>query len=136
MHTNKIAIIIRNDLPVWQKLNVTAFLAGAIAIDFPELHGGRLVTAPGNSYMPFFKQPVLVYSADNNEQMQRAFKRAKERGLAIGIYPYVLFATMNEGDNLKAVAACHDDEHNLAGLAFYGDAKQVSKAIDGLKYHN
>jgi hypothetical protein len=31
MHEHKIAVILRDDLKNWQKLNVTAFLAGAVA---------------------------------------------------------------------------------------------------------
>ena len=34
----KIAIVIRTDLEVWQKLNVASFLAGGIAAGFPALH--------------------------------------------------------------------------------------------------
>jgi hypothetical protein len=53
MHENKIAIVLHDDLKSWQKLNVTAFLASAIAIEFPELRGRHLVTASGNTYLPF-----------------------------------------------------------------------------------
>jgi hypothetical protein len=136
MHENKIVIVVRDDLKTWQKLNVTAFLAGAVAMAFPELHGGHLATASGNSYMPFFKQPVLVYKADNAEQIKRAFNRAKERELGIGIYPSPLFSTHNEADNLTETAKYTDEEQDLAGMVLYGDAKKVSKAIDGLKFHD
>ena len=132
----EIVIIVRDDLKTWQKLNITAFLASGVAIEFPELHGRHLVTASGNSYLPFFKQPVLVYKADDINQMQRIFKRAKERQLKIGIYGSQLFNTMNEQDNLDETARHTDDEQDLVGLAIYGDSKKVSKAIDGLKFHD
>ncbi len=136
MHEKKIAIIIRDDLKTWQKLNVAAFLAGAVTIEFPELHGRRLVTASGNTYMPFIRQPVLVYKADDLNQMQRVFKRAKERELHIGIYSSPLFETMTEQDNLDATARIPDDEQDLVGLILYGENKKVNKAIDGLKFHD
>jgi len=136
MHENKIAIIIRHDLKTWQKLNVTAFLAGAVTIEFPELHGRHLLTASGNTYMPFIKQPVLIYKADDLNQMQRVFKRAKERELHIGIYSSPLFETMTEQDNLDATARISDDEQDLVGLILYGENKKVNKAIDGLKFHD
>ncbi|HEY8931049.1 MAG TPA: DUF2000 domain-containing protein [Mucilaginibacter sp.] len=136
MYENKIAIIIRDDLKTWQKLNVTAFLAGAVAIEFPELHGRNLVTASGNTYMPFIKQPVLVYKADDLNQMQRVFKRAKERELHIGIYSSPLFETMTERDNLDATARFTDEEQDLVGIILYGENKKVNKAIDGLKFHD
>ena len=136
MHDNKIVIIVRDDLKAWQKLNVTAFLASAVAIEFPELHGRHLVTASGNTYLPFLKQPMLVYKADDHGQMQRVFKRAKERELKIGIYSAPLFETMTEQDNLNETVLYTDDEQDLVGLIIYGESKKVNKAIDGLKFHD
>jgi hypothetical protein len=135
MQDNKIVIIVRDDLKSWQKLNVTAFLASAVAIALPELHGRHLVTASGNAYMPFLKQPILIYKAGDLSQMQRVFKRAKERELHIGIYSYPLFETMNEQANLDETACHTDDEQDLVGLIIYGENKKVNKAIDGLKLH-
>ena len=135
MYPNKIAIIIRDDLKVWQRLNVAAFLASGLAIEIPELHGGKLVTASGNSYLPFINQPVLLYKADGVAAIKRAFNRAKERELQIGIYAYPLFATMTEEDNLKTIAGLADDDQDLVGIIIYGDVKKVNKAVDGLKFH-
>jgi hypothetical protein len=136
MHENKIAIIIRDDLQNWQKFNVTAFLASAIAIEFPELHGHHLVTASNNTYLPFLKQPILIYKAEGIDQMKRVFNRAKDRELNIGIYSYPLFSTMTEEDNLLETASKTDDEQDLVGLVIYGENKKVNKAIDGLKFHD
>jgi len=136
MHENKIAIVLRDDLKSWQKLNVTAFWASSIAIEFPELHGRHLVTALGNTYLPFLKQPMLIYKAIDSEQIKRAFNRAKERELKIGIYSEPLFATMTEEDNLKETASHTDDEQDLVGIIIYGENKKVNKALDGLKFHD
>ena len=39
MFDTKIVFVIREDLAVWQKLNVTAFLATGIATESPEIMG-------------------------------------------------------------------------------------------------
>lgn len=135
MNPVKIAIVIKNELAMWQKLNVTAFLASSVAIANPDTHGGKLVTASGNQYMPFIKYPVLVYRADNAAQLQRAFNRARERELQIGIYTQELFATKTEMENLSEIALHADADLNLAGIVVYGDSKKVDKALDGLKFH-
>src|ERR1700712_1533418 len=100
MYENKIAIIIRDDLQVWQKLNVASFLASSVAIQFPETHGQAFINASQSTYLPFIKHPILIYKADDEVQMKRAFNRAKERDLAIGIYTQPLFSTKNEEGNL------------------------------------
>lgn len=38
MYDKKVAIVIKEGLLPWQKLNVVSFLAGSIAIQFPETH--------------------------------------------------------------------------------------------------
>lgn len=58
----KIAIVICEDLATWQKLNVAAFLASSVAIGQPETHGDDFVTASGTAFLPFMKQPILIYS--------------------------------------------------------------------------
>jgi hypothetical protein len=136
MYDNKIAIVIKNDLQNWQKLNVTAFLASSVAIQFPETHGKLLVSASGSAYLPFFKHPILVYKADTDEQLQRAFIRAKERELNIGIYSGAQFATKNEEQNLEVIGSRADDELDLVGVIVYGPNKKVNKALDGLKFHS
>lgn len=131
----KIAIIVKSDLKDWQKLNVVAFLSSSIAIQFPNTHGKAFVTASKNRYLPFIKNPMLIYKAESDAEMKRAFQRAKDRNLSIGIYTRPLFETMNEEDNLTEIAKLDDDQHDLVGIIIYGDSKSVSKALDGLKLH-
>jgi hypothetical protein len=129
----KIAIVIWNDLASWQKLNVTSFLASSVAIAFPQTHGNPLIDAQGNAYLPFMKYPVLVYKADTQAQIKRAFSRAKDRELHTGIYVQELFATKNEAENLEVISQYNPEDLNLVGIIIYGEGKKVDKALDGLK---
>ena len=135
MYDKKVAIIIRDDLAGWQKLNVTAFLAGSVAIKFPETHGKAFINASGSEYLPFIKHPILIYKAETDVQLKRAFNRAKERELQIGIYTVPLFATKNEEGNLEEILKYTDEDQELAGIIIYGENKKVDKALDSLKFH-
>lgn len=135
MHDTKIAIVIREDLQVWQKLNVAAFLASSVAIQFPETHGQAFVNASQSTYLPFIKQPMLIYKAEDEAKMKRAFQRAKQRKLAIGIYTQPLFSTKNEEGNHVEIAKETDDNQDLVGLIVYGENRKIDKALDGLSYH-
>ncbi|SDH20632.1 DUF2000 domain-containing protein [Mucilaginibacter gossypii] len=136
MYENKIAVVILKDLDDWQKLNVTAFLASSVAIAFPETHGAALVSATGTAYLPFLKHPILVYAAQSGEQIRRAFNRASERQLHLGIYTSGLFATKNEQGNLTEIAGHADADLDLVGIVIYGENKKVDKAVDKLKFHS
>ena len=55
----KIAVVIRTDLEVWQKLNVASFLAGGIAAAFPECVGAPYEDGSATSYLALIGQPLL-----------------------------------------------------------------------------
>ncbi len=135
-YDNKIAIVLKNDLESWQKLNVASFLASSVAIKFPETHGKPFINDSNSEYLPFLKHPILILKADTDAEIARAFNRAKQRELNIGIYTSPLFGTKNEEENLIEIAKCDDENQNLVGIVVYGDTKKVNKALDGLKFHS
>ena len=130
----KIAVILRDDLAVWQKTNVTAFLVSGIAGTVPDIVGAPYRDASGNEYLPMFVQPVLVYRADAGA-LRRAYERALSRGVTPAIYTAELFATGHDEANRAAVASVAADELDLVGIAFRDERKTVDKVVDGLRFH-
>lgn len=130
----KIAIAMREDLAVWQKLNVTAFVVSGIGTTVPDLIGEPYLDASGRVYLPKFGLPVLVYGGDR-AGVGRAFHRALERDLAVSVYTDELFSTDNDVDNRAAVAKVATADLVVAGFSVAGEAKQVDKVFDKLKLH-
>lgn len=130
----KIAVVVREDLEVWQKLNVTAFLVSGIGTQHPEVIGEPYVDASAVKYLPMFGHPVLVFAADA-PRLRRAFDRASARGLALSVYTDKLFATGNDVDNRAMVASETTESLTLAGFAVVGDRRTVDKALDKLRLH-
>ena len=64
MFDTKVAILVLDDLPVWQKLNVTAFLATGIAGATPEAMGEPYEDSGGRRYARLLGQPILVFADD------------------------------------------------------------------------
>ncbi|QYG92204.1 DUF2000 domain-containing protein [Iamia sp. SCSIO 61187] len=132
--TPKIAVAVRLDLEVWQKLNVTAFTTSGVTARRPDLVGGPYEDASGQGYLSMLGHPVLVFGADA-AGLTRAFRRALDRGLAVAVYTDDLFATGNDVDNRAAVRAVATDDLVLAGFAVAGPAKTVDKVVDKLRLH-
>jgi hypothetical protein len=130
----KIVVVLREDLAVWQKANVTAFLVSGIAGTDAATVGAPYVDASGNRYLPMFRQPVLVYGADA-AAIRRAYDRAMARDVALAIYTDDLFATGHDEANRAAVASVASDELDLVGLAFRADRKVADKVVDRLRPH-
>jgi hypothetical protein len=60
----KIAVVVRDDLATWQRLNVTAFVVSGIAHRNPEIIGLAYEDASNAVYLPMFAVPVVVLLAD------------------------------------------------------------------------
>jgi hypothetical protein len=130
----KIAVILRDDLPAWQKLNMTAFLVSGVAHTAPESIGEAYADADGTKYLPMFGQPVLVFAASSDE-LTRTLDRALRRDVAPAVFTEELFATGNDIDNRAAVAAVARAELRLTGLALRADRREVDKITKGLRLH-
>jgi hypothetical protein len=130
----KVAVVLRDDLAVWQKTNVTAFLVSGIAGTVPGVVGEPYRDASGNEYLPMFIQPVLVYEADG-DALRRAYERAMSRGVTPAVYTRELFKTNHDEANRAAVAEVPADELDLVGIALRAERKTVDKIVDRLRFH-
>jgi hypothetical protein len=130
----KIAVVLLDDLEVWQKTNVTAFLVSGIAGTVPGVVGEPYRDASGHEYLPMFVQPVLVYAADR-DALRRAYERAMSRGVTPAVYTRDLFETNHDDANRAAVAVVAADDLDLVGIAFRAERRTVDKVVDRLRFH-
>ncbi|MCA9905264.1 MAG: DUF2000 family protein [Anaerolineae bacterium] len=130
----KIAIVLRDDLAMWQKLNVTAFIASAIVGQTPSIIGENYRDASANLYMPMIVQPMMIYGADR-DSLRKAYQRAMERDVRLAIFTIELFSTPDDIANRAAVANKTADALDLVGIGMRDMKKTVDKVIRGLKFH-
>jgi hypothetical protein len=130
----KVAILVLEDLPVWQKLNVAAFLATGVAGAAPEAMGEPYVDAAGREHARLLGQPMLVFAA-TPDGLLRAYRAGIERGLARAVYVRAMFSTGHDAANRAAFLAEPADAPDLVGLALRGPRKDVDKATKGSSLH-
>ena len=130
----KIALIIRDDLATWQKMNVAASLASGIAASYPESIGEPYEDASGNMYLRLIGQPMLIYGGDR-AALARVLDRALARGVQPAVYSEDMFSTTHDAANRDAIRSVEREQLNLVGLAFRAERKVVDKIVDKLKFH-
>jgi hypothetical protein len=130
----KIALVIRDDLASWQKMNVAAFLASGIAASYPESIGEPYQDASGNGYLRLIGQPMLIYGADRTA-LARVLDRALARGVQPALYTEEMFSTTYDAANRDAVRSVERENLNLVGIAIRAERKVVDKIVDKLKFH-
>ncbi len=130
----KIAVLLRDDLESWQRLNVTAFLVSGLGTASPEVIGEPYADADDTPYLPMFRQPVLVFEGAK-ETLTAAHGRALSRSLPRAVFTSDLFGTGNDRDNRAAVRAVGKDQLDLVGMAVYGPRNAVDKVLKGARMH-
>ena len=134
MFDTKIAIIVRDNLLTWQKLNVTAFLTSGVLGANEDLLGERYLDASGKSYRPLVVQPMIVLTTDQ-VGLAKIHNRALARSVDCAIYIEDMFATGHDAANRAAVKQYATEELNLVGLALRDEKKVVDKITKGAKMH-
>ncbi|MEV6000162.1 DUF2000 domain-containing protein [Streptomyces griseomycini] len=130
----KIAVLLREDLESWQRLNVTAFLVSGLGTGLPEVIGEPYEDADQVPYLPMFRQPVLVFEG-TKETLKAAHTRALSRALPRAVFTGDLFATGHDEANRAAVRAVGTSDLDLVGLAVYGPKNAVDKVLKGARMH-
>jgi hypothetical protein len=130
----KIAVVVRADLPVWQRLNMVAFLVSGIAATTEGVVGEPYEDGSGRRYLPLFRQPVLIFAADG-PGLRAAYDRATARELPLAVFTDELFSTGHDEANRAAVRAVPSEGLALAGLALRAERKVVDAVVKGLTLH-
>lgn len=130
----KLAVMLRDDLAVWQQLNVTGFLISGIAASVEGITGEPYMDADGTQYLPMLRMPITVLEGDA-AVLTSAHRRALDRDLRIAVYTEELFSTANDTANRAAVRVVPRDQLNLVGLGVYGLRGAVDKALKAGRLH-
>jgi hypothetical protein len=130
----KLAVLVRDDLETWQRLNVTAFLVSGIASSQPQVIGEPYEDADGTAYLPLLGQPVVVLEADA-ATIKAAHARALGRELPMSVYTREMFTTGHDEANRAVVRAVARDDLDLVGIAVFGPRNGVDKSVKGSRLH-
>ncbi len=130
----KVAVLVRNDLATWQRLNVTAFLASGIAAASPQLIGQAYADADAHTYLALLGIPVLIFEG-GADVLAAAGERALRREVPLAIYTADMFRTGHDQANRSVVAAVAGTDLDLVGIAVHGPKNAVDKILKGGRLH-
>ena len=134
MFDTKIAIVLKADLAVWQKLNVTAFLMSGIAAQYPAIIGEPYRDAAGNLFNPLSIQPIIVLAADG-PTLAAIHRRGLARGVRTSAYTEEMFSTGHDAANREVFGQFGPEDARIVGLALRDDKKLVDKITKGATMH-
>jgi hypothetical protein len=131
----KVAVVVRDDLASWQRLNVCAFLmSGVVAAADPGAIGADYVDADGNRYLPLLVQPVLVFES-TAAKLATVRERAARRDVPIALYTADMFTTGKDEDNRAAVLRVSAADLDIVGIALRAPHRDADAVLKGLSRH-
>lgn len=130
----KIAIVLRDDLAGWERVNVTAFLASGVTAARPELVGEAYADAAGTAYLALLGRPVTALETDA-ATLAAVRERAVRRGLDVALFTADMFATGHDQANRAVVAAVQPSDLDVVGLGLHGPRGAVDKSVKGARLH-
>ena len=131
----KAAVVVRDDLAAWQRLNVCAFMiSGITAVAGPGAIGEDYLDADGNRYLPLLVQPVLIFEA-SAAKLATVRERAARRGVPIALYTAEMFSTGHDAANRAAVRAVAAAELDLVGIGLRAPHRDADSVLRGLGRH-
>jgi hypothetical protein len=134
MFDTKIAIVLRNNLASWQKLNVTAFLVSGIVGQYPDMIGELYRDRSGNLYNPLSVQPMIVLSADD-VTIAAIHRRALERDVTSSLFIEDMFATGHDAANRDVFGQFSPEDARVVGIALRAEKKIVDRITKGATMH-
>lgn len=131
----KVAVVVRDDLLAWQRLNVCAFLvSGLTAAAGADAVGEQYVDADGVAALAMLRQPILIFAA-SADKLQTVHRRALEREVVPAIYTSQLFSTGDDEENRQAVSTVATADLDLVGVGVRAPHRAADQVLRGLKRH-
>lgn len=130
----KIAIVLRDDLAAWQKLNVAAFLTGGLVGGAPQIIGEPYRDAAGHIYSRLPIQPLIILACDG-AMLSVIHRRALEKQVQVALYIEEMFRTNHDAANRAVFAQFGPDDARPVGLALRAERKLVDKITRGARMH-
>lgn len=131
----KFAIVVADDLPVWKKLNVVAFLSGGVTATSEVTTGDVYQDANSNEYLPLCVQPIIVLKSTRSK-LSTIIQRAQREGVKSSVYIEDMFATGHDDANRETVSQYETIDLPVVGVAMCASKKLVDKIVKGAKLHD
>ena len=130
----KMAVVVRDDLETWQRLNVTAFLISGRHRCPP---GAGRCSVPGCRWagLPAVARRSRAGVRGHRRSPRAGTDRALRRQVELALYTRDMFATGHDADNRAVVAAVPGIDLDLVGLGLHGPKNVVDKIVKGARLH-
>lgn len=128
----KIAIVVREDLPSWQVMNTIAHVSGYLGNKIETfLSDENFVTTDGQNH-PRNSQYAIIILKNSEKGLRRFMRRVRENGLLYHGFIREMIESTDDTEIQNIVSNKRDDEIEYLGIGIFGPIEQVSELTQGM----
>lgn len=131
----RLVIVLHPDIPTWQSLNITAFLASGLASIRNNLLGSPYVDGSGVTHTRLFSQPVVVLQANTAHLQSLIVKARATDEIGSSVFVRGMLLTDSDADNRATISNVPTAQLDLLGIGLVGPKNKLNKLLAGVPKH-
>lgn len=128
----KIAIVVREDLPSWQVMNTVAHVSGYLGNKITTfLSDENFVTSDGQSH-PRNSQYAIIILKNTEKGLRKFMRRVRESGLLYHGFIREMIETTDDTEIQQILSTKRDEEIEYLGIGIFGPIEKVNELTQGM----
>lgn len=128
----KIAIVVREDLPSWQVMNAIAHVSGYLGNKIATfLSDENFVTKDGQNH-PRNSQYAIIILKNSEKGLRRFMRNVRESGLLYHGFIREMIESTDDTAIQEIVGSKRDDEIEYLGVGIFGPIQKVDELTQGM----
>lgn len=128
----KIAIVVREDLPHWQAMNTVAHVSGYLGNKIETfLSGENFVTQDGVTH-PRNSQYAIIVLSNTEKGLRKFMRRVRESGLLYHGFIREMIETTDDAEIQSILSNKKDEQIEYLGIGIFGSLEKVNELTKGM----
>lgn len=128
----KIAIVVREDLPSWQSMNTVAHVSGYLGNKIETfLSDENFITQDEVSH-PRNSQYAIIILSNTAKGLRKFMRRVRESGLLYHGFIREMIETTDDAEIQQILTSKRDEEIEYLGVGIFGPIEKVQELTQGM----
>lgn len=128
----KIAIVVREDLPSWQVMNTVAHVSGYLGNKITTfLSDETFITSDGQNH-PRNSQYAIIILKNTEKGLRKFMRRVRESNLLYHGFIREMIETTDDSEIQQILGSKKDEEIEYLGIGIFGPIERVNELTQGM----
>lgn len=128
----KIAIVVREDIPSWQVMNTVAHVSGYLGNKIPTFLSDENFVTQDEINHPRNSQYAIIILKNSEKGLRRWMQKVRSSGLLCHGFIREMLETTDDGEIQSALVQKKDMDIEYLGIGVFGPIEQINELTQGM----